>query len=874
MPNPNQELLNNVVSNSNEVPVTLTKIFSKEFEKNGSNELANFIDENFPVTLDNETASSFNDLQLRYNRHQQNSYVSRQILVGNSELIKGVIGIASVPAAATGVGAIAVSGVNIFMDKLLDHAIDEFDKSVKESSSRIVGVHLREVREKTGKSLEEISGMSRTDAHNLLFESNVGVMDNSIEFLTPEDRTKAVHEMTKILEDKLVNASALNKLVNMAQDVDINSIKQEIGFISKVQQNHQQCIDDIDKNLENIGTNMGLLNDSVNILHSEVQTNSENVGILKDYIFSNADVDGKIQLLDSGLLDANLSPERKDAMNKQLQALKSKQELQNNIKSYLNKAQHITTILNNVGFDSEIVQKANDLIHIGNTAMSAFTAYSSGDVIGSVAIVSGLFGGGGKSDPAAQRHKQIMDKLNVLEGKIDEVLERQIIMMRNQQYILDTLAQISNQIDELHGIEMEKLEEIKTETLYNRLSNVRLFNRKLATLETFSKPFKKLRQEKNITYAEIKKFYRRRGNRFELNNSILEDLLNVYSDRLDQSLDLKEYEALGAENSGSYNPITSLINGYKNIVTYIDDFLKLEDSIGQDNFMAMSDIYQLDKKLQFTDFLGERNEYYSYWDYIKSSLIATNLLERIFDVLEEVHIFYLLQNRNTIEWDLLSKEDFFKKQSHDLLGLTNLEDLLTIVNLAIIQQNLLAGDMLLKRFYDRLFVDKIENSENEDEQKEYLQILNVLNTNRLLKVNFAKYFVKRQLDTKRIITIEGNEEEVKFDFFEYSLYLSNTSAYAQDVRNTTNLRMCFDDHLQSNIIFHKGQWKLDLHRDDRDAYLELPNSEIFNGGEVRYRRELFELVKLKTKIIDKISEYELTDFIEPNKNVYQHLKFN
>ena len=122
--------------------------------------------------------------------------------------------------------------------------------------------------------------------------------------------------------------------------------------------------------------------------------------------------------------------------------------------------------------------------------------------------------------------------------------------------------------------------------------------------------------------------------------------------------------------------------------------------------------------------------------------------------------------------------------------------------------------------------------------------------------------------------LHGNEEEGKFDFFEYSLYLSDTSRYAQDVRNKTNLRMCFDDHLQSKIIFHKGQWKLDLHSDDRDAYLEFPNSKAFRQGEVRYRRELFELIKLKTKIIDKISEYELTDFIEPNKNIYQHLKFN
>ncbi len=874
MPDQNQELLLKVINNSNGVPVTLTRIFSKEFEKNGTNELVDFMNEKFPVTLDNNTASSFNDLHLKYKKHQENAYISRQILVGNSELIKGVIGVASAPAVATGVGAIAVSGVNLFMDKLLDHAIDEFDKSVKESSSRIVGVHLREVREQTGKTLEEISGMSTTEAHNLLFDSNVGIMDNSIEFLTPEDRTKAVHEMTKILEDKLVNASALNKLVNMAQDADINSIKQEIKFISKVQENHQQCIKNINENLESLETNMSLLSNSVDVLQSEVRTNSENVGILKDYIFSNADVDGKIRLLDSGLLNNDLTESKRDALEKQLKALKAKQDLQKDIKNYLNKAQHITTILSNVGFDSEIVQKANDLINIGNTAMSAFTAYSSGDVIGSIATVSGLFGGRGKSDPAAKRHKQIMDKLNVLEDKIDEVLERQIIMMKNQQKILDTLAKISNQIDELHGLEMEKLEEIKTETLYNRLSNLRLLTRDLDVLETFSKPFKKFKLAKQRSYYEIRQFFADNGPRFEKREHILEDILSIHSNNLHELLLLKSYEVLGVEDGESINRITNLIEGYDKVIEYIDNYVDSQNLIDQNCYISMNDIYCLDDKFDVISNINSQDDYSNYWGLIKSSIIFTKQLERIYDVLEEVHIFYLLQKTTDSESELLSKEEFFSTQFHKRYGLRHFKDLLILVNIAIIQQNLLAGDILLKRFYDRLFRDDIENSENENEHEEYLQIIEVLNANRLLKVNFAKYFIKKQLDTKRKILFQGNEEEVKFDFFEYSLYLSDTSGYAQDERNKTNLRMCFDDHLQSKIIFHQGQWKLDLHRDNKDAYLEFPNSKTFNQGEVRYRRELFELIKLKTKIIDKISEYELTNFIEPNKSIYQHLKFN
>ncbi|SNR16656.1 hypothetical protein [Tenacibaculum jejuense] len=864
-----KELFKSIVENGNSVPSSLNKIFFSEFNKSNGNELSDFIDENFPITIDNQSASIFSDLQQKYTQHQKHAYINRQILEANSELIKYVVGTASVPAAATGVGAIVVGGVNLFMDKLLDHALDEFDQSVKNSSAKIVGVHLREVRNKTGKSLEEISGMDTKAAHKLLFESNIGIMDNSIEFLTPEDRTKALHEMTKILEDKLVHATALNKLVNETQDIEIANIKDEIDFISKVQNNHQECIENITENIETIQQNFINLSESVKVLHSEVSNNSENIDILKNHVFSNANVDQKIKLLDSGLLDQNLTSEKKDQLEKQLKALKAKQDLQSSIHKHINKARHITTILSNVGFDSKTVQKANELINIGTTAMNAFTAYSSGNVLASAAIVSGLFGGKGKSDPAAQRHKQIMDKLNVLDNKLTEVLNNQITIMKNQQFIIDTLGKISKQIDELHAIEMEKLEEIKTETLYNRLSNLELQTRDLNVLETFSKPFKKFRAIKNRSYNDIQQFFFDYGDRFEKHNDIFKPLLNIYSHSLDRFLQLKEYEYLGIKDDNSINEISIITKGFDRIINYIENFTSIKNQINLFGKITINNVYHLDSKFETISKIEYYDDEELPWGLTKSSLIFTKQLERIFEILNEVHIFYLLQKTDTSESELLSTEDFFAKRFHKRKGYQHFQHLLILVNIAITQQNLLSGDKLLEVFYQRLFIDKIDQ-----ETPEHKQIITVLNSNGLFKSNFAKYFIKKQLEKERKVTINGDELNVKFDFFEYNLYLANTSSYAQDIRNKTNLRMCFDDNLQSQIIYHKGQWKLDLHRDDREAYLELPKTTDFKQGAIRFRREMYALLELKSKILDKISEYELKDFINPNENIYQHLKFN
>lgn len=875
MPENNNVFLNKVIKNSDGVPVTLTKIFYKDFEKDGTNELGNFINETFEVNLDNQTASTLYDMQSKYEKHKENSFISRQILVANSKLIKGVIGLASAPAAATGIGAIAVGGVNLFMDKLLDYALDEFDESVKKSSSRIVGIHLREVRAQTGKTLEEISGMSTEEAHKILFKSNIGIMDNSIDFLSPDEKTKALHEMTKILEDKLVHASALNKLVNEAQDFEIGSIKNEVAFISKVQANQQQCLLDINNNIESLGANMNLLSNSVNILHSEVKTNSENVGILKNYIFSNADVKGKIELLRSGILDNDLDKKKKDALEKQLKAVEAKQNVQNDIKNYLNKAQHITTILSNVGFDSDTVEKANELISLGSTAMNAFAAYSSGNVLGTVSIVSGFFGGKSKSDPATQRHKQIMEKLGIIDEKLDEVLERQLMLLKGQQHILESLSKISRQIDELHGIEMEMLEEIKTETLYNRLSNVNLHTRKLRVLESFSKPFVQFKLKKSRTYDDIIQYYKDNGDLFEPHNQIFNDLLSLNSPTLDEFMKLKNYEVLGIQDGSSTNIISELIKGFDEIIKYVENHMSNSEVISKNSFVAMRDIYDLGEKISIVQKDNLQDEYSNYWHLIKSSLIITKNLERVYDVLKEVHIFYLLQKDKDSESELLSKNEFFSEQFHKRYGLRHFKNLLTLVNIAIIQQNLLSGDILLERFYSRLFDDNIEISQIQKDKEEFLQIIKVLNTNKLLKNNFSKYFVKKQLEKKRVANNNGTNDVFQFDFFEYSLFLSDTSTVAQDISNSrTNLRLCFDQPLRSKIIFHNEHWKMDLYRDDKDAYMKLPDSKSFNQGELRYKRELFELINLKHRIMDKISEYELKDYIENSKNIYQHLKFN
>jgi hypothetical protein len=284
----------------------------------------------------------------------------------------------------------------------------------------------------------------------------------------------------------------------------------------------------------------------------------------------------------------------------------------------------------------------------------------------------------------------------------------------------------------------------------------------------------------------------------------------------------------------------------------------------------MIDVYQLDKRISSELRISQEKLEQRTIRYITSFLINTNLLHRIFDVLEEIHMFFPLQNKHTSSWgDLIPLDELFSVKKHDDSGLGHFEDLLMLVNIAIVQQNLLAGDKLLDLFYQRLFIDNISR-----EESEYVQIVQTLKKNKLFSANFAKYFVKRQLEKERRIPSNEGVARYKFDFFEYNLFLSDTSSLARDIRNISNLRMCFDERLQSQIVFHENRWKLDLYPDDREAYLVMPDSDMFLQGEIKYRRELLELQNLKAKILDKISEYEFESYIDVNNPIFNNLRFN
>ena len=165
--------------------------------------------------------------------------------------------------------------------------------------------------------------------------------------------------------------------------------------------------------------------------------------------------------------------QRKDLEDK-IAIVAKRQELTEQIGKYLGGASELANIAKNLGVDPNIVKTADTAIAIGNQAFNAFTAFSSGNVLSGISSLSNILGIGGP-DVAAERHQQIMNmlgkmytKLEIIDQKVDKLLQGQQLILQTQQTILENIGKLSEQIQQNQQQLLTQLHDLHNDVLVNR----------------------------------------------------------------------------------------------------------------------------------------------------------------------------------------------------------------------------------------------------------------------------------------------------------------------------------------------------------------------------------------------------------------------
>ena len=237
-------------------------------------------------------------------------------------------------------------------------------------------------------------------------------------------------------------------------DGNIAIMDAEFGeFIQAVHSSNKRIHDRLAEQnvlLSGIGGNLVALGEGIAAVDVQVQRLGQNQDLVVDFMFSGLPPDQKASALRSGQMDDRIRcPEGNTsgcdrAMIKatMIERYETEAVVIQNIATAGNILQGINdiqTIVGDLGLD--IGEDGNQALQIASGAVNAYIGFMSGNYLGAVASITGMFGN--KPDPDAERFRIMMnfmkDQFGIINEKLASVLE-------NQQTILNAVVSVSDQL--------------------------------------------------------------------------------------------------------------------------------------------------------------------------------------------------------------------------------------------------------------------------------------------------------------------------------------------------------------------------------------------------------------------------------------------
>lgn len=842
-----------LASPADKVPGEVTRMFVETLSSAELIKLSEAIGAAVPET-DHNIAVGITDLAKRYKKYKQKAFLKEvdaearaiAVIAGTDFFTDGFKKVGMPNAIGSVARAVA--------DRGADWIIASVDEEVRHEARALIVMHIEEIRVQNNLSREQIDGLGQQEARQLVLQSRQRVIDSGrFRFLDPEDRETAILQSTMLLEDALTRGIALNKIAIAETTEDVEEVKKGVERLVERQAHTEKAMNLIQRDLDSVHKSLGAFETNLRDLSSRTDLNTKDIKVLQEVVFSGADLSGKIHLLEAGVGALN-GEERKKEITK-LKVMKAREQLKADVDKCLENGRHVMTIANNLGVD--LPKPVSDLANVAQIGLTAYSAYLSGNPLAAASAVSGLFGGGSSGDQvAAQRHAEIMKKLAVLDKKLDEVLSNQRKIMRGIVTIIEYLEQLSDQILQMHGREMDRLHRNLGATLYNRISTADLANRELYNLVGFAQRVGKIAtSEGGLTYDKLRALYELHGGEFSNGKNELLSVLNAVAG-IDPYLRLITYEGQAhRDSSDSSNEITVLINGFNTTLDYISELASFErDSSRFD--VPVATVRDLIRRQSLPSSRTPKFEMETF-----SNFVSSKHLVRVANAAIVLHPLYVLQAGGSSNDQLYGAEDFFDlKSSYPGDGRARLKEGQELARIAIAQESLLSGDFLLLQIYDDLIAEETEVSELRS-----CKACAVLRDNALLRLNFSKYLLHRQLETPRVL--DGNRE-VQRHAFEYFPFLADNSQLSAQSPAIAGVRSFFDAHLHERIVLEdfgseRGKrWSLKLGEEEDGAIIPLPDEETYNNGIFVYRPDMYRLHSLRDQLFDAYSSYEcgsLTD---------------
>jgi hypothetical protein len=372
--------------------------------------------------------------------------------------------------------------VGVFAFKAGDTYLDRFNEKLRESSEEALREEMRQFfggRKLDKRKLENaLSKGPATFAAEV--KAQAGLPD-AFDDLPEKQRDLALKQLVEFTLGTMAVSGQRIEIVQRGNEAKLKKARDRISNIEVV----QKCLTDgMSKLMKDTEENAkGLA-----AISTELNKQGQDLGLIQRLMFGHLSVDEQLELVKNSNTLGLTDPQRKK-LEGNLENRKSILESARKWNDFVRTGRDLLGITDKLGVDRNVISGLQQGLAAGDSLYSAVNVAISGNYIGAVTAVLGIFGGGGV-DAETVHYQAIM-------GKLDEIIETQKKIIAIQQAILNELGRIEtlivrnqmqllSQLNKIYVLQAHTLEAV-VDTEKSKLNNCEYFLQRRYSAEGFQK---------------------------------------------------------------------------------------------------------------------------------------------------------------------------------------------------------------------------------------------------------------------------------------------------------------------------------------------------------------------------------------------------
>ena len=616
-----------------------------------------------------------------------------------------VVGSAVGTVATGGVGAAGIGVLAYSATELNGHLVGKYQQQADEHRERAIDAALSRVNTAAYNEMDRhIRAGQPAAAVDILIANNTLLQAAINDEPDQTQRELLRTQFAKGTEERVLKGLKVVALSQEEMREDLNQLKAFNTTFTEFTKETKSRLNNLENAQKELATDLNELRLDLDQTKGQTKKNTSDIKFMQDMMFGQMNPKDQLKALEAGWKSDLPASERK-SLERQINIAKKTMEFQHGMNTALAVTDTLMTLAAAAGVSPKFIKGVSKVANAAKHAVNAVTSYLTGNPIGAItsvgSLIGGLFGG---PDVGALRHQQIMEKfeevlagqqeikeaLKIIDAKVDALLEGQRIMF-------ETLAELRMDIERYHLENMNAIEDLRQDVLYNRRILVSVLSRNIDRCDEFLAsrnrfPFNNFSGFES--FSNLASHFAYNHDKFDDCAEGLSQFFRINTDRgIPEIFFMKSYEGESLDPTQK-NQITDFIKRvYKPTFTYTHAWLGpngLEQKLLFTPQKVSAPLLQSAKRTNGDTLL-------------ENPLSVPHLFKRI-TTLFQVHPYFDWRDHNAGFSRLYDMDVMLKNSTPQHDGEDYLKSALQYANTALAQEGLIAGTSILSSLKDSLFV--------------------------------------------------------------------------------------------------------------------------------------------------------------------------